>query len=98
MHPCQSVCIRSPSRRLRGPSCLRDFVFSSLSFQQWNPNRMTLSLVLQILSILIPLIHLTGIGFAIHATLFSRTSQGSIAWALSLVFFPYISVPLYLVF
>src|SRR6202012_3396619 len=36
--------------------------------------------------------------FAIHATLYTRTSQGAIAWALSLVFFPYIAVPCYLVF
>ena len=59
---------------------------------------MTLYLFLKILSILIPLLHLAGIIAAIHATLFTRTSQGAIAWALSLVFFPYAALPLYLVF
>ena len=44
--------------------------------------------VLEILALLIPLFHLAGLGFAAHATLFTRTSQGAIAWALSLVFFP----------
>jgi cardiolipin synthase len=53
---------------------------------------------LVIIGILVPLLHLTGILFAGHAALFARTSQGAIAWALSLIFFPYLSVPLYLVF
>ncbi len=59
---------------------------------------MTLYLLLKILSILIPLLHLAGLIAAIHATLFGRTPQGAIAWALSLVFFPYLALPLYLVF
>ncbi|MGB5689568.1 MAG: PLDc N-terminal domain-containing protein, partial [Woeseiaceae bacterium] len=32
---------------------------------------------------------------AVHAVMSSRTPQGSIAWAVSLVTFPYISVPAY---
>ncbi len=59
---------------------------------------MTLRLLLEVLGILIPLLHLIGIALAIQATLTARTSQGAIAWALSLVFFPYVSVFLYLIF
>ena len=47
-----------------------------------------------------------GLGFiyvlallcAIDAILQARTSQGAIAWAISLLTFPYISVPLFLIF
>ena len=59
---------------------------------------MTLLLVLRILSILVPILHIAGILTAIHATIYGRTSQGAIAWALSLTFFPYVALPLYLVF
>ena len=59
---------------------------------------MTLDLFLKILGILIPLCHIAGLVAAVHATLFGRTSQAAIAWALSLVFFPYLALPLYLVF
>ena len=54
--------------------------------------------ILEILAVAVPLFHIVGIGFAIHATLWSRTSQGAIAWGVSLVVMPYVSVPLYLVF
>ncbi len=54
--------------------------------------------LLSILGILVPLAHLTGICFAVNAAMYARTSQGAIAWMLSLVFFPYLAVPLYLVF
>jgi cardiolipin synthase A/B len=59
---------------------------------------MNFRFVLEILALFVPLFHVVGIVFAAHATLFARTSQGAIAWALSLIFFPYIAVPLYLVF
>jgi cardiolipin synthase len=36
-----------------------------------------------------------GVITAVHAVMGARTSQGAIAWALSLVMFPYISLPLY---
>lgn len=39
-----------------------------------------------------------GITAAIHAVLSSRTSEGAIAWAISLVTFPYVSLPCYLIF
>src|SRR3954469_4266060 len=59
---------------------------------------MNVAIVLEILAVLVPLIHGLGLLLAAHATLYARTSQGSIAWALSLVFFPYAAIPLYLVF
>lgn len=59
---------------------------------------MHLQIVLEILGIFIPLFHATGILFAVHAAMFARTSQGAVAWVLSLSFFPYVAVPLYLIF
>ncbi|RON05706.1 cardiolipin synthase [Pseudomonas brassicacearum] len=47
---------------------------------------------------LIALIHSLGTIAAIHAVLTVRTAQGSIAWALSLVFVPYLTLIPYLVF
>jgi cardiolipin synthase len=43
------------------------------------------------------LVHLAGFACAIEAVWTARTPQGSIAWAVSLVTFPYVSVPLYLI-
>ena len=42
--------------------------------------------------------HVLGIVAAIHALLTVRTAQGSIAWAMPLIFIPYISLIPYLVF
>lgn len=39
-----------------------------------------------------------GLGFAIMAIYRTRTSQGAIAWSVALISFPFIAVPLYLVF
>src|SRR3989344_2887817 len=47
---------------------------------------------------LIALTHLLGFCAAIHAILTVRTAQGSIAWALSLLFIPYLTLIPYLVF
>ena len=47
---------------------------------------------------LIGLIHLLGLVAAVHAVLTVRTAQGSIAWALSLMFVPYLTLIPYLVF
>ncbi len=46
----------------------------------------------------IALLHSLGTIAAIHAVLTVRTAQGSIAWALSLVFMPYLTLIPYLVF
>jgi cardiolipin synthase len=45
---------------------------------------------------LVALLHLAGLLLALRAVMTARTSQGAIAWAVSLVEFPYIAVPLYL--
>ena len=44
------------------------------------------------------IIEAAGILAAINAVMSTRTSQGAIAWAVSLVSFPIVSLPLYLVF
>lgn len=46
----------------------------------------------------IGLMHLLGLVGAVHAVLTVRTAQGSIAWALSLLFIPYLTLIPYLVF
>ncbi len=38
---------------------------------------------------------LLGILSAVHAVMSTRTSQGAIAWSISLVTFPYVAVPAY---
>ena len=43
-------------------------------------------------------VHLLGIAAALHAVFTVRTAQGSIAWALSLLFMPYFTLIPYLVF
>jgi len=50
------------------------------------------------LAILVPAVHLAGIYCAVRAIVHSRTAQGAVAWAVSLLTLPYISVPLYTVF
>jgi len=46
----------------------------------------------------IALLHSLGMIAAIHAVLTVRTAQGSIAWALSLFFIPYLTLIPYLMF
>lgn len=50
------------------------------------------------LAIVLPLFEIFGIATAIHAIMNVRTSQGSVAWAISLVTFPFASLPLYWIF
>ncbi|MCK9813122.1 cardiolipin synthase [Pseudomonas sp. MAFF 302046] len=47
---------------------------------------------------LIALLHFLGLIAALHAVLTVRTAQGAIAWALSLMFIPYLTLIPYLVF
>ncbi|NND36508.1 MAG: cardiolipin synthase [Gammaproteobacteria bacterium] len=42
--------------------------------------------------------YLAGITSALHAIMTTRTPQGAIAWSVSLVSFPFVAVPAYLVF
>ncbi|MDE2235102.1 MAG: cardiolipin synthase [Gammaproteobacteria bacterium] len=46
----------------------------------------------------VALIHLTGLAAAGHAALTARTPQGAIAWAVSLIFMPYLALLPYLIF
>jgi cardiolipin synthase len=41
------------------------------------------------------LLHLVGFFHVIHAVMHVRTSQGTIAWAVSLITFPYVAIPIY---
>jgi cardiolipin synthase len=54
--------------------------------------------IASILAALAVVVEFVGILTAVQAIMASRTPQGAIAWALSLVMFPYISVPLYWAF
>ena len=47
---------------------------------------------------LVTLAHVLGFLTSIHSIMSTRTSQGAIAWAVSLNTFPYLAVPLYWVF
>lgn len=50
------------------------------------------------LAIVVPLIHLVGVFSAAHAVMKARTPQSSIAWAIGLISFPYLVIPLYWLF
>lgn len=54
--------------------------------------------LIPILSLALALVHTMGAISAIHAVARVRTPQGAIAWAVSLVTFPYLALPLYWVF
>ncbi|MFH0908202.1 MAG: cardiolipin synthase [bacterium] len=56
------------------------------------------STLVMLIEILVPLVHIAGAAVAVHAIMTVRTSQGAIAWALFLVMFPYLGLPLYGVF
>ena len=51
-----------------------------------------------ILLVLAPVVYGLGIVGAVHAVITSRTSQGALAWALSLVYVPVVALPLYAIF
>jgi len=55
-------------------------------------------LIYTILAIVIPIGELLGIIAAVHAVMNARTSQGAIAWAISLVTFPWLALALYAIF
>src|SRR5210317_931042 len=58
---------------------------------------MNASLYAQIAAIAALLLYAAAIFCAVEAILKTRTSQGAIAWTISLLTFPFLSVPLYLV-
>ena len=52
----------------------------------------------ELIAVAVVLFYLLAIGSAIEAVMTVRTAQGAIAWVISLLTLPYVSVPLYLVF
>ncbi|MCA9795439.1 MAG: cardiolipin synthase [Candidatus Eremiobacteraeota bacterium] len=48
-----------------------------------------------LLAVLFSTLHILGIASAFHAILYARTAQGAIVWSLSLLTFPYLTLPLY---
>jgi len=59
---------------------------------------MAVSLIAELIAIALALLYVMSILSAIEAILESRTSQGAIAWTISLLTFPVLTLPLYLVF
>ena len=53
---------------------------------------------MQIIAIILALFYVLGIISAVNAVMHARTSQGAIAWALSLITIPMLAVPAYWVF
>jgi cardiolipin synthase len=51
-----------------------------------------------IITVVFPLVEFLGIIAAIHAVMNARTSQGAIAWGISLVTFPWLALILYAIF
>lgn len=47
---------------------------------------------------IVTVFYLAGIIFAVEAAMKTRTAQGAVAWSVSLVSFPFVAVPAYLVF
>jgi cardiolipin synthase len=54
--------------------------------------------IVALISIFAALLHTLGIVSSAHALMTVRTSQGAIAWAMSLITFPYAALPLYWIF
>ena len=54
--------------------------------------------MVSIIAIVVPLVEILGIIAAVHAIMNVRTSQGAIAWAISLVTFPWLALILYAIF
>ena len=49
-------------------------------------------------AVLVAVFHAMGLASSVHAVMSTRTSQGAIAWAVTLNTFPYLAVPAYWVF
>ena len=50
-------------------------------------------LIAEIIGVVVVLFHVAGVAHALHALMKTRTSQGSIAWIMSLITIPFIAVP-----
>ncbi len=55
-------------------------------------------LITTLIAVALVLVYIMAIVSAVEAIMKTRTSQGAVAWAISLLTLPYITVPLYLVF
>ena len=60
-------------------------------------NMTNTDLIYTLIAIVVPLVELLGILAADHAIMNARTSQGAIAWAISLITFPWLALILYAV-
>jgi len=58
---------------------------------------MNAEIIYPIIAVVVPLVELLGIMAAVHAVMNARTSQGAIAWAISLITFPWLALALYAV-
>ncbi len=59
---------------------------------------MTMEVYTNIAAVVVVLFYVLAFASALEAVLKARTSQGAIAWAISLIAFPLVAVPIYLVF
>lgn len=59
---------------------------------------MEIQLIAEIIAVTVVLLHILGIAFALESVTKVRTAQGAIAWVISLLTFPYLAVPAYLIF
>ena len=55
-------------------------------------------LITTFIAVALVLVYIMAIVSALEAIMNARTSQGAVAWTISLLTLPYITVPLYLVF
>lgn len=62
------------------------------------PLGMTSWSILKLIAAIIPVLHLLGALAASEVLLYARSSQSAIAWCLFLVLFPYLGLPIYLIF
>jgi cardiolipin synthase len=60
--------------------------------------RMDAPLITTFIAVALVLVYIMAIVSAVEAIMKARTSQGAVAWTISLLTLPYITVPLYLVF
>lgn len=59
---------------------------------------MTVGQEFTLIGVLVAAAHISGALTSINAIMYVRTAQGDIAWAISLVTFPYLALPLYWIF
>lgn len=58
----------------------------------------SLSFLALLYTVIFAVVEITGIFTALYAVLYTRSSQGAIAWAIILITFPWLGIPLYWIF